>query len=354
MGNNSEIPPSFLQMMPWNSEEGAILTASSMHLRRNLARHNFPSKLQGPEMEQVLQALKDAFSTCPDLPNSKFYSQKDLKVSDRELIFEHFHFLHGFTDPPNGAGMVIDEKGLFLGLINGTNHLEMHSLNLNGQLETTWNHLSHIESHIGKAVDFAFTPKFGYLTSELWDCGTGLTVNAYLHLPALILSNQIESALKNAQDEEVSFFTLTGNLQELIGDLIIVQNNFTLGVTEESILHALQMAVTKLSGAEKTMRNHLKQEENIKIKDQISKGFGLLVHSIQLETKEALDLLSLMKLGVALGYVTNVSDQKLSELFFKSRRGHLVHLFPELKDIKEIGHKRAQFLKQELQGISLK
>ena len=140
---------------------------------------------------------------------------------------------------------------------------------------------------------------------------------------------------------------------DLPGDLIIIQNNFAIGLSEEAILHAIQTAATKLIGAEKTMRAHLQEEQNKEIKDQISKAFGLIVHSFQLETKEALDLLSLMKLGLALGYVSGVSDGKLNELFFKCRRGHLSRLFSDVKEPKEIAQKRADFLQQELQGITL-
>jgi len=353
MNPNPELPKALLDTTPWNPEEQAIWIASSLILRRNLARYNFPSKLQGPEVDQVLQTLKNALEQLPELENPHFYSKKDMSNINRELIFEHFLFLKGFQEAPNDSCFVIDDKGSFLALINTSNHLEMHALNLTNQWEDTWNRLTQFENQIGKNHDFAFSPKFGYLTADPAQCGTGLSVCAYLHLPALIHSGQLESAIANTDDDELLFMGLSGNLEELSGDLIIVQNNFCIGMSEEAILHAIQTAATKLIGAEKTMRAHLQKEPNTEIKDLISKAFGLIVHSHQLETKEALDLLSLMKLGLALGYISGISDQKLNELFFKCRRGHLSHYFPELKEAKEIAQKRADFLQQELQGIQL-
>ncbi|NGX37277.1 MAG: Protein-arginine kinase [Chlamydiae bacterium] len=343
---SSSLPSSLHTSFPWNSEPHAIWIATSLVLKRNLSRYNFPSKIQEPELDQIMQTLKGSFIENAGLEKPTFVESKELSATDKELIFEHFLFLKGFQESPNGSGVIMDEKGEFLALINTGNHLEMRALNINTPWENTWNALTQIDNTIGQAHGFAFSPKFGYLTADPAQCGTGLIVNAYLHLPALIHANQLESALANSQQDELIFMDLSG-------DFIIIQNNFTIGLSEEAILHAVQTAATKLIGAEKTMRAHLKEEQNTEIKDLISKAFGLIVHSFQLETKEALDLLSLMKLGLALGYISGVSDAKLNELFFKCRRGHLSRLFPELKEPKEIAKQRADFLQQEVQGITL-
>ncbi len=348
MSSSPELPSSLMQTVPWNEEEEAILIGSSLILRRNLANYNFPSKLSTSEKEQVLQNLQNALQ---GIENLAFYKQQDLSAADWDLLYEHFLFLRGFEGPPDGSGMAINEKGEFLALFNMSNHLEMRALNRTSNWDATWQTLASIEDQIDKTKGFAFSPKFGYLTSEPTQCGTGLTIYIYLHLPALIQTGQLESAL--AGNEEVNFMGLSGDLMELIGDIVIVQNSFSIGMSEDAILHALQTTATKLIGAEKTLRSHLKEEANSEIKDLISKAFGLLVHAYQLETKEALDLLSLMKLGLSLGEISKVSDQKLSELFFKCRRGHLLHLFPELKEPEEIAKKRAEFLQKELAGICL-
>lgn len=353
MSQTPNLPPALFTTFPWNQEPVAIWVASSFILRRNLARYNFPSKLQPQEVEQVLQNLTSALTSLEGFQNPQAFPQNALSASDRELLYEHFLFLRGFQEPPNGSGMVLDEKGELLALINTSNHLELRALNVNTPPEETWNHLAQVEDALSKSHPFAFSPKFGYLTVDPGQCGTGLTVNAYLHLPALIHTGQIESAINNAAEDEVLFMGLSGDLMDLVGDIIIVQNTYTIGMSEEQILNAIQQAVGKLVSAERTMRKHLQEEKNTDLMDLTSKAFGLLVHSFQLETKEALDLLSVMKLGASLGLITNVEDRKLNELFFKCRRGHLTQLFPELKENEEIAKKRADFLQKELSGIAL-
>lgn len=336
----------YLQTLAWNNEPEAIWLGSSLILRRNLAGYNFPGKLSIPEKEQVLEKIKNGLKA---MESPHFFQQKDLSSQDRELLYEHFLFLRGFEDPPDGSGLGLEEKGNLIALFNMGDHLQVRAISPTNRWDGSWKRMNDVLDQMG--LDFSFSPKFGYLTSDVSECGTGLTVYAYLHLPALIHGNQLQSAL--AQNEDVEFMGLSGDLSELIGDVVIVQNHFSIGESEEAILHAVQTAATKLIGAEKTMRGHLKEKPSSEIKDMISKGFGLLVHSYQLETKEALDLLSLMRLGLVLGEIRNVSDQKLSELAFLCRRGHLLQKFPDLKDPESIAKKRASFVQQELSGISL-
>ncbi|MDN3507081.1 MAG: hypothetical protein P0S96_07625 [Simkaniaceae bacterium] len=337
-----ELPSSLMQQTPWNEEPGAIWIGSSIILRRNLAGRNFPNKQSAPEKEQVINDLKN------ELENTRFYKQSELSAANRDLIYEHFLFLQGFSEAPDGSGVAIDENGDLLALFNLGDHLQIRALNFTSNWESTWNALASIEDKIDKAKGFAFSPKFGYLTSNPDHCGTGLTIYAYLHLPGLIHNNKLQETLGG--NEEVTFMGLSGDLNDLIGDIIVVQNNYSIGMSEEAILHSVQNTVTKLTGAEKAIRS---QETNTEIKDLISKAFGLLVHSYQLEIKEALDLLSLMKLGLALGEIADVSDRILSELFFKCRRGHLLNLFPDLKENEEIAKKRATYLQEQLTGIRL-
>lgn len=342
----SNSPSDYLKNIVWNNEPEAIWLGASLILRRNLAQYNFPGKLGLNEKEQVIGKLQNAMK---GMQNPKFFSQKDLSSSDRELLYEHFFFLRGFDEVPDGSGLSLDEKGNLLALYNMSDHLQIHGISPSTHWEDIWKQMNEVLDQ--SELDFAFSPKFGYLTSNVSQCGTGLSVYAYLHLPALIHGKQLESAL--AQNEDVEFIGLAGDLKGVIGDIIIVRNLYSIGQSEEAILHAVQTAATKLIGAEKTMRFHLKEKPSTEIKDTISKGFGLLVHSYQLETKEALDLLSMMRLGLALGEIRNVSDQKLAELAFRCRRGHLLQQFPDAKDPESIAKKRAAYLQQELSGISL-
>lgn len=342
---------SLYDKIPWKNDADSIWITSSLTLRRNLGHYLFPNKFQNHEADQVVQGLKPSLLSLPELDKGQFFLEKDLTGPQKDLVFEHFLLLQNLPSP-NGSGVVFDQKGNFLAVINGEDHLDLHFIYPENN-EEGWNKLSQIETNLEATQDFAFSQKFGYLTSNPSFCGTGLSLYAFLHIPAIVQTNQLEHILTSCQDEEINFLSLSGPLQEMIGDILIIENTFTLGVSEEAILRAVQSAASKIISAEKAVRAHLKQEPNAEIKDLVSKGFGLLVHSYQLDTKDAINLLSIAKLGISLGYLNGVKEETINKLMFQCRRGHLCHLFPQLKDAKEIAHKRAEFIHEQLKGLQL-
>lgn len=354
MKEKAELPSFLLEHNPWEGEVNPIWPASIFILHRNLAKYSFPPKMNGGISQQTINLLSSALLNMKELDRPLFLKTDEISPLDKEYLFEHFLCLEGFQSTLNGQGFVIDHSARFLALLNIQDHLQLQLIDSQGNIEDTWNRLIKIETSLGNSLDFAYSPKWGYLTSDPTASGTGLVVLIYLHLPALIHTDQLSEILIKQKDEEVEATSMEGGLEEIVGDLLILRNRYTIGLTEENILRSLQSTAMKLILAEKTARFQLRQEKNPAIKDQVSRSYGLLTHSYQLQTKEALANLSLLKLGVDLGWVTGISDNRLNEIFFKCRRGHLTHAFKEKEiDQQDLPRKRAEILHASLKDVQL-
>lgn len=352
----TKLPQSLLAHTPWEQETSPIWLATSLSLRRNLAKYNFPPKLDENGFKQTLFSLKEQCGKIPQLKELTFLNAEEVSAIDREYLFEHFLCLEGFQNAIAGQGFVIDSSGAFFARLNIQDHLILELIDTQGSWEKTWNDLNQIEMAIGSSCDYAFHPKFGYLTADPTQCGTALSAQAFLHLPALIHTEQLKETLAKQKEEGISAMGLGGTLDTLVGDLLVISNSSTLGVNEEAILRSVHSMAMKLMALEKTLRSHLQTENNAAIKDQVSRAFGLLLHSYQIQTHEALEAISLLKLALHLDWVAGITDAKLNTLFFQCRRAHLLHLLnePHLTDLQEIAHKRAEFLHKNMQGVSLK
>jgi protein arginine kinase len=347
----SSLPPSLSQHTLWEEDKNPVWLGSSLTLHRNLARYKFPPKLAEGEMKNLSATLAENLQKNVGLKSPVYFPGEKLSPLDKEFIFEHFLCLESFSGSP---GILIDDTGRFLALLNFKNHLQLQLVDTSGDIQTTWSQLVKIEMEIGKNLEYAFSPKFGYLTSDPTLCGTALQALLYLHVPALHHTGQLHEVLGKQRDEEIVTMGLEGALDDLVGDFLILKNRYTLGVTEEGMLHALQMTAMKLMAAEKALRIHLKETGNAEIKDLVSRAYGLLVHSYQLQTKEALNALSAIKLGLDLGWITGISNQAINTLFFKCRRAHLAQLLNEKTlDTHDLSHKRAEFIHKSLQGMVL-
>jgi protein arginine kinase len=355
MTQNLDLPPSLLEHTPWENDKNPIWLATSLILLRNLSRSKFPPKLKEREAGQTLNPIQTLLCKSAELKNPTFFPAETLSSLDKEFLFEHFLCFESFQNTVNGQGFIVDESGQFLAFLNLKNHLQLQLIDSNASLEGSWTRLSKIETEIAKTLDFAFSPKFGYLTADPTQCGTGLIAISYLHLPALIHTKQLHDTLAKQKDEDLTAMGLEGSLDELVGDILVLRNHYTLGLSEENIIHDLQSTSMKLMAAEKAIRAHLRSENNALVKDAVSRAFGLLIHSYQLQTKEALNALSLVKLGVDLGWITGILSSKLNDIFFKCRRAHLAHHLKEKSvDTQDVARKRAEFIHAQLQGVQFK
>jgi protein arginine kinase len=356
MTEKIKLPQSLLEHTPWEKESNPIWLATSFLLHRNLAKFNFPPKMDERQFQQILSSLKEQLLRSSSLESPVLLKAEEVGALDKEYLFEHFLCMEGFQNTLGGQGFIVDNTGCFLAELNIQDHLQIQLIDNQGSWEKVWNHLSELETSIGTAVEFSFSPKFGYLTSDPSLCGTGLCVQAFLHLPALIHTGQLQEVLTKGKEEGITAMGMGGNLDELIGDLVVIRNSYTLGTNEETILHLIHSTAMKLMVLEKTLRAHLQQENNVEIKDQVSRSFGLLLHSYQIQTKETLGALSLMKLGLQLDWIEGITDARLNTLFFQCRRAHLLHTLNEqqMGDPQEIARKRAEFLHKNMQGVILK
>lgn len=355
MTAKSNIPPFLIEHTPWENGSNPIWPATAFTLHRNLSRFNFPPKLSSAQFQQTLSTLSENLLKSTHLEKPHFLKAEAIHASDKEFIYEHFLCTDGFQNTLAGQGFILDDTGNFLALINVEDHLQLRLIECQGKWENAWKRLNEIETMLGSHVELAFSPRFGYLSADPKFCGTGLVVQAYLHLPALIHTAQLPDTLQKQKEEGINASGMGGSLDDLFGDLLVVHNSYTLGLSEENIQHTVHSVAMKLMALEKTLRAHLKSDNSLDMKDQISRAYGLMLHSYQLQTKEALNALSLIKLGVDLGWVEGISDSSLNTLFFKCRRAHLAETLGEhLSDAHEIAAKRAEFIHKQIQSIKLK
>lgn len=336
--------PIFNQKSPWIQGSHSIWLASTMSLYRNLEKFKFPNKLDDIRKQQVISLVKNGLEKCPELKNPQLFRAEETSPLEKEFLLEQYLSTESFHQAHGGEGFVIDDSGEFLAVINLQNHLELELIDTQQELEKTWNRLVKIETFLGNSLDYAYNSRFGFLTVNPLQSGTALLVNLYLHIPAIIHTGELAETLEKETEEEVIATGMQGSANEMIGDILLAQNRCTIGLTEEYIIASLRMWATKVVVAEISIRSRLKKDNDTAMKNKIARALGLLTHAYQLEPIEALNALSLVKLGVDLGWIANESDVNLNQVFFNCRRAHLINLLGGNVEVPEIPRKRAEYL----------
>lgn len=330
-----------------------VWLASTIQIFRNIEKFKFPAKLESDRQNQIITVLGKELLNSNLLEAPALFRSDEVTPSQKEFLMEHYLSAQGFHPVHSSEAFVLEKGGNFLGILNANDHMNLRLLDFSTELELAWNKLLKIETAIGKAVNYAYTPRFGFMTSDPNLSGTALLVSTFLQIPALIHLERIDDTLEKYNDEAIYVSGLQGNPTEVIGDVLVIQNNFSLGVNEETIFAAVRGFTSKLLVEETSARNEIKQKENSEIKDRISRAYGILIHSYNIEAIEALNAISLLKLGQDLGWISGITNQQLNKLFFNCRRAHLLAQYEEKISQEQILHKRAEYIHKMLKDVKL-
>jgi protein arginine kinase len=286
----------------WFSGTGPLadtVVSSRIRLARNLAGHRFLGSCSVEEKAEILEKLRRVLMSL-DLGDEVFYVSVDKEselarsfLVERHLISRH----HAMATGPRGA--IIARREFFTGMINEEDHLRLQVLKAGCQLSACAEQIDRIDTAIEQKVEYAFSPRFGYLTACPTNLGTGIRVSVMLHMPALKMTGQIDKFLSAAKDMNLAVRGLFGEGTEATSDLYQLSNQVTLGVSEKGIVSEFEkVIIPEIVEYEKAARRQLLAKQPDALDDKIARAMALLQNAHLISSQEALFLLSHLRLGL--------------------------------------------------------
>ena len=208
-------------------------------------------------------------------------------------------------------------------MVNEEDHMRLQSMRPGLDLQQTWKAIDAVDTAIEKRVSYAFSARLGYLTACPTNVGTGLRASVMLHVPGLVLMNEISPIIKGMSKIGLTVRGLWGEGTEATGNMFQISNQITLGDSEEHIISNLEQIVLELVEHEKNARTRLMDRKEPVLKDHVGRAYGILSNAHILSSKEALDLLSGLRLGIDLGIFKNMNRRVIDELLLLTQPAHL-------------------------------
>ena len=228
---------------------------------------------------------------------------------ERHLISRH----HAFGKGPRGVVMV--KREFFTAMINEEDHLRLQVLKAGCQISACIEQINRIDDMIEKKTEYAFNPKYGYLTACPTNLGTGIRVSVMLHLPALKMTGHIEKFLNATRALGLAVRGLFGEGTEAAGDFYQLSNQVTLGVSEADIITRFEKnIIPEIVEYEHAARNQLLSTDTGVLDDKISRALALLKNANLISSQEALFLLSHIRLGLNMRKYQDASTPAIERL----------------------------------------
>ena len=310
----------------WLSGSGPhdqIVVSSRVRLARNLKGKPFPGWAKKVERVAVLDEIRSAVEGLPEMENSFSERLEDLSPLEKQVLMERHLISREHAARGAGSAVVMNPEQTLSFMINEEDHLRRQAIRAGLQLEEVYAMINRTDSELEETLDFAFHDELGYLTACPTNVGTGMRASAMMHLPGLVMSEQVNKIINSVNKIGLAVRGLHGEGTEAMGNLFQVSNQTTLGETEEEIIARLNRVISQILEHEQNARQILLQQRAETLLDQIGRAYGILCHAHSITSKEALNLLSFIKMGVDLSLFPSKSRLQVDELFIETQPAHL-------------------------------
>jgi protein arginine kinase len=329
-----------------------IVMSSRVRLARNLKDAAYPGWAKKPERIKVLEKIRPAVESLPEMKDAFSEAMDNLGALDKQILVERHLISREHAAKSSGSGLVLNREETFCVMINEEDHLRMQALRPGLNLRQAWTAIDHFDSQLEKKLTYAFSNELGYLTACPTNLGTGIRVSAMLHLPGLVMADQITPIIQSVNKLGLAVRGLYGEGTEALGNVFQVSNQMTLGESEITIVERLDKVLLQIIEHEENARQTLLEKKTKVVFNQIGRAYGVLANAHSISSKETMNLLSHMRLGVDLGLFPAVERSLVDELFIITQPAHLQKQFSDKLSAEERDLLRSDMLRERLKNVS--
>ncbi len=336
-----------------------VVLSSRVRLARNLTGFSFVPRADAHQKQRVLDLCRSRILAAELAPSIAWIDLREIDQQERKLLVERqlISRQHARGKLSNGSGGLTEPRAVAIAMpeqrlsimVNEEDHLRIQVIRSGLNLAAAMGEADRVDDLLEEGLDFAYSPRFGYLTACPTNVGTGIRMSAMLHLPGLRLTGEIERVQRAACDMCLAVRGLYGEGSEAAGDLYQISNQTTLGKTERVIMHQLaQRILPEIVRYERAARHTLVTKRRLEVEDTVHRAMGMLRSSRQLSVAEVMQFLSHARLGVLLGLIEDVPEQAINRLWLLAQPGHLQQVCNKVMSQDERKAARASFVRTSL------
>ena len=336
--------------------ESDIVISSRIRLARNLAEFPFIRRCSEDDRAAIERTLRDKLlnlSVAEGLSGAdglQYVDVNHLESIDRQFLVERQLISREHSEAAGARGVAIDPLERVSLMVNEEDHLRIQVMNSGLSLQSAWDLINRIDDLIDSQVGYAFHERLGYLTACPTNVGTGMRVSVMLHLPALVITRQIEKVFRALQKISLAVRGLYGEGSQAMGDFYQISNQVTLGRSEEDLLKQVADVAPMLIDYERRAREFLVRESQKDLHDRVSRAFGILCTAQTISSEETMMLLSSVRMGVNLGLIRDVEIPTINKLFIHTQPAHLQKLSGSRLETADRNIERALYLQRHLKN----
>jgi protein arginine kinase len=355
VNDRTTAPDNGLDWLDASGPNADVVLSTRVRLARNLQGYRFGPQARDEDHSAVLGVAREAAEAAPLLKDGSAFDIRRMDGDERRILLERHLVsseLVGGTSgtPPSHAALILSSHESVGVMVNEEDHLRLQSLLSGFRLADAWKLADRLDEELGSRLPYAFHSEFGFLTSCPTNVGTGLRASVLMHLPGLVLTQEIAKVLQGISQVGLTFRGLYGEGSEVVGNFFQISNQTTLGKTEEELIDHLQKMVQQVVHYESRARGVLLHDARPVIEDKVWRAYGLLRYARSVSFDEVMNLLSGVRLGVSLKLLPWPSVYTLNQIMIFSQTAHLERMAGRSLSVQDSDVQRAEYMRRTLAG----
>ncbi len=325
-----------------------IVVSSRVRLARNLAGYPFSGRITPGQQQQLIEEVLTAARGSRSMGAATFFAMGALAPTERRLLVERHLISPSLAEDKGERGVLFNRDESLSVMINEEDHLRLQAIFPGTRGREAWSAISSLDDELLEALPCAHDSALGFLTACPTNTGTGLRISTLIHLPALVLTEEMERVLQGLAQLSFAVRGVYGEGSNAAGNLFQVSNQATLGMAEGEIVESLIAITKKLIECERDAQESLMQEARAQVEDKVWRAWGLLSHARVLPSQEFMTLVSAVRLGHTLGLVGGLSSSFLNHLMIATQPSHLRAEAGRDLDSEESDLRRADLVRRKM------
>ncbi|MGL4367663.1 MAG: hypothetical protein ACRCTQ_05240 [Brevinemataceae bacterium] len=227
-----------------------IFISSKIAISRNIDALMFPDHLSSHEKHIISQEIQKIISLINDSSIitynlSSFDSETKKTILSNILIYNEDNVENIFFAKKNADWILIP---------NYKDHLHFFSIDFQCSLKEIYKRLESIVIEFDKHIHFAFSEELGFLTSQLYNTGNGLSLSILVNLAGLELQGKIHHITQTSKETGYTIIPWSFSANS---KLFLLQNTTSFGISETEQLQQLLKFLDRLQNSELQARTEI-------------------------------------------------------------------------------------------------
>ena len=291
----------------WYNNKGKdsdVALSTRVRLARNIAGYPFPGRMTDEQKKEVTDKVRGAFS-------GDGWSVTDfdkLTPTERASMLEKHLVSREFVGAEGERVLISNEEKSVYIMAPEEDHLRIQAISAGFDTESAMAAAFEAEEQADRALGFAYSEQYGYVTHCPTNLGTGMRISVMLHLPAYTAVGGMRELSIQLARVGMTVRGMDGEGSRAAAAIYQISNQTTLGVSEEETAKKVADVIGQIIKNERELRAKLTGEQKDDLGERARRDYGILMYTQRISAAELVSMYSDMRYAAAVGLMDTPTE----------------------------------------------